>query len=149
MTRGIRRVLWLPSIAAAGVLTMVMVGAFTGTSAENTAAMTHITAAQLQDGGLSIAAADRNVPVTREQAIASALSQFPNMPVREARLARVHDVDTPLDRACWIVDMTPPGGLDQDWGPAGANPSPPHHAAYLVVVVDGQTGQVLFGRASS
>lgn len=110
MTRGSRRLVWLPPTAVAGVVAVVLIGAFTSTSAQSSVALSHITAAQLQHGGVSLSAAQGTVPISQDQAVANALAQFSNMPVNEARLARVHDVNTSLDCDCWIIDMTPPVG---------------------------------------
>lgn len=118
------------------------------TTATPSPILTNIAAQDLDAGHLTVTAATTTPTVTSSEAVSAAQAQWPGFPVRQAVYAHLKDPRSHNDSDCWIVDMTPPGPFIPFTGPIGDPNTPPPSATFLLVIVDGHTGQVLYGVAA-
>ncbi len=95
---------------------------------------------------LELRAPSRAANVSKSRAEFLARSYFPGSDVRESALAAVRDPNVPVvnGRLCWVVSLSLPGGIyHPSAGPRGNTMRLP--ASYLLVFVDADTGDFVFG----
>lgn len=110
--------------------------------------LTTVSSATLAAEGVSLSAPSTQTPaISAAQADSVAEnSVVPNATVREHILADLTDSTKPdiADRLVWVVSVMPPGGVWSVGGPGSGAPSR-QPGTYMLVFVDAQTGEFLYG----
>jgi hypothetical protein len=108
-------------------------------AAETSPSLQSVTSRTLAASGLTLSPASGAPTISADDAAKVALTYYSGSQVRERVLAVVHDthIQPNLDRLCWVVSITPPGGIwSYDHRIAGT---------YQLLMIDAATGKYIFG----
>jgi hypothetical protein len=138
----------------AGTLLVAVIGVVSGVSLagahtrhNDVVTLTTVSTATLAASGTTLTTpSTSNPPVTAAQADAVAVkSQGGGNVVLEHALANLTDTGVPgmTNRLAWVVSVMPYGGFT--WSHGGVGTGPPQRATYMLVFVDANTGDYLYG----
>lgn len=113
-----------------------------------------ITASLASEGITMSAPSTTSVPITRNQAVATAVNGFPNPKPDKSNavLAKVRFQPNPrYNCTCWVVSWLIGTGVPPPGGPVGFKPSPSQFQSWMryhVAFIDAQSGKFEFAEES-
>jgi hypothetical protein len=150
-------------LGSLGLLVVVAIGGAVWVAAFWLGAVRHaadsmdpgITASLANEGITLSAPSTTNVPITKDQAVATAVNDFPNRKPARSSAVLANVVDQPQPRyncTCWVVSWLIGTGVPIAGGPAGRTPPPASQfqswMRYHVAFIDAQSGTSEFAQES-